>query len=172
MCYGFNYLPRQDNTNGNIAEYQLFASNDTDNWGDSVAAGNFGSDGKKTVEFPDTISCRYIRFVGLSEVNSNSLSNIAEIDLKGEYITDTSTGEGELENSSKILLYPNPFTEEINLKIDDVKSPVNWKFYTIDGQIIKEGISYNSIFSIETRELNLGLYFIEISSDNSSVITK
>jgi hypothetical protein len=57
--YAFNYLPRQDgSTNGNIAEYQFYASNDSLNWGEPLKSGTFSNEtSAQTIVLNDTISC-------------------------------------------------------------------------------------------------------------------
>ncbi len=77
------YLPRQDNVNGRIANYQLYTSSDGTNWGSPVAAGTFpNSTAEQDVHLPPT-SARYVRLVALSEVNGNPWTAIAEINVAG-----------------------------------------------------------------------------------------
>jgi len=85
---GFLYLPRQNTSkNGRVKEYQVYVSNDRDNWGSPVAEGIFidNTDEKKI----DTISKqgRYFRFVVLSDHSgSTTYAQAAEIGVR---ITDT-----------------------------------------------------------------------------------
>ncbi|WP_147676557.1 discoidin domain-containing protein [Algibacter pacificus] len=83
----FKYLPRQDNnTNGNITQYEFYASNTTSNWGTPIASGSFTGDYTlKTVNFNKTIECKYIKLVALASKDNKPFTNIAELYLKGSY---------------------------------------------------------------------------------------
>ena len=77
---GFTYLPRQDDSDhGDIKDYEFFASNDGDDFGQPVAKGAF-ENGKelKTVTFAPR-ACRFIKLKALSEVNGEAWTSAAEI---------------------------------------------------------------------------------------------
>ena len=79
---GFRYLPRQDMSNGRLAKYEIYLSEDGASWGKPVAAGKFGpSSGEKTVRLASPRKARFVRLVGLSEVNGNDFASVAEFDL-------------------------------------------------------------------------------------------
>jgi hypothetical protein len=90
---GFTYLPRQDAcSNGWISQYQFYVSTDGVNWGNPVASGTFNYAAAKTgcpgasivpaipVLFPTT-SGKYVRLRALSEVNGNSYTSMAEVNI-------------------------------------------------------------------------------------------
>ena len=90
---GFTYLPRQDScSNGWISQYQFYVSTDGVNWGNPVASGTFnygtatiGCPGASVVPaiqvlFPST-SGQYIQLRALSEVNGNTYTSAAEINV-------------------------------------------------------------------------------------------
>jgi phospholipase C len=77
---GFTYLPRQDDSeNGTIKGYELYVSNDGNDFGQPVAKGEFeNSKDLKTVTFaPQT--CRFIKLKALSEANDGAWTSAAEI---------------------------------------------------------------------------------------------
>ena len=79
---GFNYLPRQDGSyNGGIAEYEFYASVDSENWGSPVASGIFSRTRRKqgVVFYPKY--ARYVKLVALSEVNGHLWTSAAEIEV-------------------------------------------------------------------------------------------
>jgi len=79
---GINYLPRQDQSNGRIAEAEVFASSDLNNWAKPVAEfGGRGGDQLETVPFSQIVSARFLRVVVKSEVNSQPFAAIAELDI-------------------------------------------------------------------------------------------
>jgi len=77
---GFTYLPRQDeNDHGNIKDYEIYASNDTNNFGQPIAKGSFEAGSElKTVSFPPT-KCQFVKLKALSEVNGEIWSSAAEV---------------------------------------------------------------------------------------------
>jgi hypothetical protein len=82
----FTYLPRQDGgINGTVKEYELYLTEDKDNWGDPVLAGTFetSNTSPKTIEIDPPVAGRYFKFVGLSEVNGGAWASAAEFSFVG-----------------------------------------------------------------------------------------
>ncbi|MHC4603446.1 MAG: discoidin domain-containing protein [Planctomycetota bacterium] len=79
---GITYLPRQDMSNGWIAEYEVYVSVDGKNWSDAVAVGTFkkGRDGKKIL-FGKIHNARFIRFVVISGFDGQIFASVAELDV-------------------------------------------------------------------------------------------
>jgi uncharacterized repeat protein (TIGR03806 family) len=81
---GFRYLPRQDQSeNGRIADYEFYVSADGVNWGEPVSSGVLANTVlEQELTFPAKTG-RYVRLVGLSEVNENPWASAAEINVLG-----------------------------------------------------------------------------------------
>jgi outer membrane protein assembly factor BamB len=82
---GFTYLPRQDSQeNGTIKRYEFYVSNDAEDFGPSVAKGEFAR-GKelKTVTF-DAKPARLVKLRARSEVNGQNWTSAAEIGVIAE----------------------------------------------------------------------------------------
>lgn len=81
---GFRYLPRQDEwTVGNISSYGFFVSMDGTSWESPVATGKFTrTPEQKQVLFAPKYG-RYVRLVGISEVNGYRDCNVAELSVLG-----------------------------------------------------------------------------------------
>jgi F5/8 type C domain/beta-N-acetylglucosaminidase len=78
---GLRYLPRQTGSNGRVADYEIYLSDDGENWGEPVATGTFSDDSdEQWAPLPET-SARYVRFVALNEVNGNPWASAAEISV-------------------------------------------------------------------------------------------
>ena len=76
----FQYLPRQDSrANGTVGKYELFVSNDTLNWGDPAAKGEFVYDRTQTywhkeiqtIVLGQVATGRYFKFKALSEAQND-----------------------------------------------------------------------------------------------------
>jgi beta-galactosidase len=79
---GLTYLPRQDMSNGWIAEYKVYLSEDGENWGDVAAAGTFQKGrGKKKIAFAKNQNARFIRFVAVSGFDGQIFASVAELDV-------------------------------------------------------------------------------------------
>jgi hypothetical protein len=70
------------------------------------------------------------------------------------------TGIDELENNQSIVFYPNPFTNEIYVKVEgDIKNK-KYLIYTASGQLIQSGILNGN--KINCSDFPKGLYFIKL----------
>ena len=79
----FRYFPRQFGTNGRILNYEFYVSNDSVNWGNAVASGNFADNkSEKSVSFP-TATGQYVRLVSLSTRGSGDWTSMAELNIEG-----------------------------------------------------------------------------------------
>jgi hypothetical protein len=79
---GFRYLPRQfGNSNGRIASYQFYVSQDGSNWGTAVASGTWpNTSSEQQVTFSPKTG-RFVRIRALSEVNGGPWTSIAELNV-------------------------------------------------------------------------------------------
>ena len=79
---GLTYLPRQDMTNGRIANYEVYVSIDGKDWGTPLAAGTWpNTPSIRTVQFDKALSARFVKLVALSEVNGRPFASAAEVDV-------------------------------------------------------------------------------------------
>ncbi len=78
---GFSYLPRQDMDHGWIVGYEFYVSKDAKTW-NKVASGQF-KPGKalQKVMFSAPQKARYLKLVGLSEINKEFYATVAELDI-------------------------------------------------------------------------------------------
>lgn len=82
MISAVTYLPRLDgNTSGRIGNYEVYVTNDTNNWGSAVATGTWGNTSiLKEANFTPT-TAKYIRLRALSEVNGGAHTAASEINV-------------------------------------------------------------------------------------------
>lgn len=67
--------------NGRIADYEIYTSDDGQDW-QRAAAGRWPNHAAvQTVRFEKPVAARYLKLVALSEVNGNGFTSAAEIDL-------------------------------------------------------------------------------------------
>jgi hypothetical protein len=70
-------------------------------------------------------------------------------------------------NATTFSVYPNPFSEVIS--IGGIEDLANYKIFSIDGKLIKNGVLENK--QIHLDELANGLYLLQITS-KGEIMTK
>lgn len=79
---GITVMPRQDQQNGRISDYEISTSIDGNDWGKPAAKGKFsGGQSLERVLFQKPAAARFIRLVALSEINGNPWSSVADLDV-------------------------------------------------------------------------------------------
>lgn len=79
LLKGVTYLPRQDTYRGIIRDYEVYVSDDLQNWGEPVAKGRFPYNLQiKTVKFDKPAKGRYVRFQGLNAQDGQDYAGGAE----------------------------------------------------------------------------------------------
>ena len=79
---GLSILPRQTGTNGWISRFELYLSQDGQEWEKAVARGTLAKDkGLKQVMLPGPQTCRYVRFVALEGFDEQVWASVAELDV-------------------------------------------------------------------------------------------
>jgi hypothetical protein len=78
---GIIQTPRHDGTNGRIADYIIYVSDDGKTWSEA-ASGKWNNDANpKQAYFSKPVKCRFIKLKALSEVNGNPWTTVAEFDV-------------------------------------------------------------------------------------------
>lgn len=80
--FGVSLLPRKIGVNGRIRDYELLASKDKSENGDSVAKGRLaGRTDEEIIFLKEPIDARYLTLRALSEVNNGPWTSLAELDV-------------------------------------------------------------------------------------------
>ena len=162
---GFTYLPRQNQSNGRIANYEFYVSNDPNNWGTAVATGTWGnSTSMKTVNFTQK-SGRFFRLVALSEVNGQQYVTAAEINVIQSTLSINDTDI----NQPTIKAFPIPMKNKLNVTFEGhtnfVGELMKVQLIDIKGTIVfsKKFKDINNI-EINTANFSDGIYFLNVSN--------
>ena len=165
----FTYLPRQNGPNGRIKDYELYVTEDIDDWGTAVKTGTFpNSTGLQKLSFDPSIVGRYFKLVALSEVNGNPWTSVAELSWKCCNIN--STGKSEFEGERQLKAFPVPSSGEVRISLPG-KGKFNYSIYSISGQIIETGLIENSS---DNHSFNLGtykngIYFVKLVDEDGII---
>ena len=75
-----------------------------------------------------------------------------------------SVGKAETKMENKLLVYPNPVNEQLNLIIDVPEKEIALSLYSLDGRIL---YSCQQQKSIDFSEFIKGVYFMEVRTENT-----
>ena len=112
----FIYLPRQEGENGRIKKFELYISDDYENYGDAVAKGEWeNTAAPQTVTLKTTKSGQYWKLVALSEVNDNIWASAAEFTIVG--CNGNTEGADVPFTDSKVKAFPVPTNGWVRLDV-------------------------------------------------------
>jgi hypothetical protein len=160
----FTYLPRQNNQNGRIANYQLYISDNPNNWGTPVASGTWPNNTDlQTVTFTGKRG-RYYRLVALSEVNGNQWTTAAEISVKSSAILSVTD-----KNKLGFSVFPVPFQDSLTLNFNRSNIIIGRKtkvqIININGvQVFNNSFSNRENINIDTSKFATGVYIVKVTN--------
>ncbi|WNM17754.1 pectate lyase family protein [Flavobacterium capsici] len=102
---------------------------------------------------------------GAHAITKGSVANLFYI--KTEY---TALGVGEINNSPKLTLYPNPVTNELNITTSNSSSIEKVAVYNLLGQLVKN--ANGDIRTIDMSDLNTGTYFVKVYTNQGIIDRK
>lgn len=84
----------------------------------------------------------------------------------------TLSGEEFTQIKLEMLVYPNPTTTNVNLKIDNYDfQEVNYQLFDINGREISNQKITNTETPISLENLNAAIYFLTVSDNNKAIKT-
>lgn len=90
------------------------------------------------------------------------------------FINNTNKVTFNIENAdnTKILVYPNPLINSLNIKFKEIQEKVDVDIFTIDGKLINT-INFNDIESTQINlNLNAGMYLVRLKTNNEIITRK
>lgn len=102
--------------------------------------------------------------------NENAADNIYKIHTQ---LVASVTDINNLSNSTAFVLYPNPANELTTVSLNSLNGQVNIRIYDLNGKLVSESSSIGQEkVSINTTELNSGVYWINLSDNEKSITQK
>jgi photosystem II stability/assembly factor-like uncharacterized protein len=169
--YVFTYLTRQDGENGRIREYELYISEDNQEWGDPVSAGEFlNTAAPQPVEFPEGVVGQYWRLVALSEVNGHEWASAAEFSMVG--CTDVAYGTGEERTKQELFAFPVPTNGMVTVSVPEGRN-IRYTIFSASGQAIRNGTiePSNKTITIDLKREKPGFYLVRFVDEGGVVYT-
>ncbi len=129
---------------------------------------NFGDGHTSAIENPThTYDSAGIYLVSLI---SNSINGCADT-IQKEITLTLDTISGIRQNSLQgISIYPNPFTNSIQIQGVDSKANYQYTLSSTDGKIIQKGRLNTSVIS--TKNLSAGVYFLHLQNEQQEFLNK
>lgn len=133
---------------------------------------DFGDGNSDTVPDPKHTYAIPGKYIVILEVSSACAS-----DTKSDTVEIITSGLDHDSFSEKLLIFPNPAQDNINVQFrDDHSKAVTIKILDVSGKNILTEIMYNikakDKFTINTTDLSPGTYFIQISGENINLSDK
>lgn len=153
-----------------VAEYTLdVLLNDTDPEGDALTVSNLSAtsvNGASIAIVDNKIV--YTRSAGIATTDvftydacdDNGLCSTAQVKVTLKSVTNIN----DIALQSNVVVYPNPTNGWINIASENDITEVN--IYSISGQKVKSSI----VSKINVQDLNKGLYFVEVKTNNTTVV--
>ena len=147
---------------GRIEEYEIYFSNDLNNWGTAIAVGTFfRTEIRQYVLFPE-ISGRYLKFSAINSFDSDVRTSIAEINIRGVLTSILLTAPDKLEGHS--LIYPNPAKDVLTIQIPQRQHTLV-EIYNMNLQLIlSEQIRTSQ--KLDISNLANGIYLLKLTSSD------
>ena len=157
----FVHTPRTDGTNGRIKSYELYISNDVNNWGTYVKKDTLTNTSAPTIiDFPVKTG-RYVKLVALSEVNGNNWTSVAEIGFIGCKVT---TSVNNYFSDATVHAFPIPASNMItvNLPFQNGLNAYSYTVFSSAGQLLESGKAgeNQTSLSIDVSNYSSGNYFV------------
>jgi beta-galactosidase len=77
------YTARKEMANGHVRDYEIYLSDNPQEWGSPAAKGRFRRNAEEeTIRLSQPVKARYLKFVALSEQSGQPFATIAELDVE------------------------------------------------------------------------------------------
>lgn len=179
-CGSFGYPFNQIDFDPSATDYLLTSTGMFDGYISKIDTnGNFISANKIGGSGNDTSYSMIVSTSGKITVSGNStigFAKSASAVSAGGYLatySQPSLATNDFLSKTKILLYPNPTTNSINLNFQNTVENANLKIVSITGQTVLEKQNLSGTdFNFDVSNLSAGVYILEVSDENSTFKSK
>jgi hypothetical protein len=177
--FGFSVSPQdvQGNLLGTLVATSATAINGSGKYITHTPSSNSGS-GTKSWTFgwiAPAAGTGAVTFYGAFNFANNALGSSGDVivSVSQTFEENTSTGISEQALAS-VAIFPNPAQGEINIRLSDVDEVIMVSMFAIDGRkVISEQFTSGDIkLNLAGKNINAGVYVLQIEATNSTVIRK
>lgn len=175
--YMINELHYQANTNlsppweGRIADYNIFISEDGNEWVSPVASGRFFYTGINQYVLFENTPGRYLKLEALNSwlydaTLDDVRTSIAELSLRGTIYSSSKL----IKNDVAINLFPNPSSDILNIETSSDKKTLV-QILSLNGDLVKS-LSIQGSGKLNISDLSPGMYLVKLQLLNNIVFKK
>ena len=167
--FEFTLLNRQNGSNGRIKEYEIYLSRDTEEWGEPIKKGVWENTGSpQTIIFDQEVQGQYFKLLGLSEVNGNAWSSVAEFDFLG--CETNSTRNSDDKYIDELYAFPVPTNGIISIPLPD-SGEFLYSCMSITGKIVTEAAvkSDSGLFTLDLSGEISGVYVVILRNNSGRI---
>ncbi len=143
-------------------DLQLLSSNGTT----QLALSQNGGTTSETITRTYTAGTYYLRVYGYNGANSATVCYTLRVQL------GTAGRESDLVVGSKISVFPNPVSDKVNLKIEDLRGVANVQVFDIYGKMVMQQTTSRMNTSLNMASLSAGIYMIKVMNDGKESVLK
>jgi 1,4-alpha-glucan branching enzyme len=140
--------------------------------------GNFGVTAQSIIPGFQHTGTWYDFFTGkelqVSDLNSNVLLNAGEFQLYSDKklpsFSDLTTGIQPLAENSDVRIFPNPVTDVLHIEADKIIEQIS--IFSVGGQLIKQAAPSSTVYTVDFKELNSGIYAVLVKTFSQSIVKK
>lgn len=172
-----HYLHRQDpwGPNGAIGKYEIYISDDPDNWGSAVKTGELSWPDSlennykllHVIKLDETVTGRYLRLVALSEAQNKPeipFTAIAELSIVEEEVIEEVLAISPM-SQGQLLAFPNPVKNQ--LEISGITGVADLEIFSLSGNSLIKRIIDKGSALVNVTALNEGVYIVQINQENA-----
>lgn len=137
------------------------------------------------VNDPDvsTWSAKSIRVLDLMPLTANMQLTVRSMDISPGHLTEAgfdkfevvemgSTGVIDVVANKTLIIYPNPFGNELNIRVNSELKTLKIQVYEVTGKLIDEQIAKNTSSIRFTNNYKKGIYFVNVYGDGVLITTE
>lgn len=173
---GLDMLNRQNNTNGQPKDVEIYTSLDGINWGPANPVQFESTLDWQSVAFNGWAGARYLKLKITSTISGANACSMAELRFKGCDSYPTAIPVITKAETPTILVYPNPMDETVNVECKTSEPILNIELRDVTGQLKMAKIQgfdlTEASFGMNVSSLSSGIYFLIITTLAGSITSK
>jgi hypothetical protein len=134
--------------------------------GTVVASSSNGSTTSETINYTASPNTYYARVVGWNGAFNATSCYTLKVQL------GTASREEELIFGNKFTVFPNPVTDKLNIKIDDLRGIAEIRVFDINGKLLLQQRSTSINTQLDVSKLATGMYIIKVMNDGKESAMK
>lgn len=131
-----------------------------------VAISQNGGTSSETINYTATAGTYYARVYGFNGANSTTVCYTLRVQL------GTASREQELIVGNKVSVFPNPVTDKVNIRIDELQGVAEIRMFDIYGKLIQQQRSASMNTQLDVSKLPSGMYIVKVLSGGKETATK